>query len=198
MKQLLRRWIGQVVGHSRSPLFGRHSRATQHAFKDVAVVAQDASRLLRVVAMIGACAVRSAKSALTYGTQAALVLHGQGKEFLAKPGAALTLFCQYASPYFRIFTDPGFVPISSRSLSFIGLRSFSTLCSDIVLCIMRTATRFNFWPLVVRPSLFAGLFNIRQATKTDMLKMGGPFIRGAFGFFLVGSAGLNHNFSQVS
>lgn len=194
MKQLLSRWVGQVIGHLRSPLFGRHSRSTQHAFKDVAVVAQDASRLLRVVAMIGADAVRSAKSTLTYSAQAALVLKSCFKKFCAKSGSVFPLQGEFFRPYFRIFGHACFVAKFRSSFTLWSLCAFSSLRGYFVFSVMCTATRFNFWPLVVRPGLFASLFDICQAAKSNMFKVGGPFIRGAFGFLLAGSARLDHNF----
>lgn len=178
----LHRWIGQIIGHPFSPLSRRHSRTTQHPIKDVAVVAQDASRHLGIVAMVCARSVSDTKFALANCTQPVLTLEGLIVKFLGKTGPVFALCSKLCSPRIWVFVAMLLFCFAGLVFRFICFSVDTALSKNFWLRIMRFSALFNFRTLGIFTKSCACRLNIFVAIFLASAKVIGPLFRCAVSF----------------
>lgn len=170
----------QIRTQSDSELLRGQLHAAQHPFDDVAVVAEQTSGSVGVVAVVGsdlsASKVSSANSASVI-----LVNEKLGDFLFAHARSLAALGINYFRPRRRVVSDLR-IPDGGPTPTFGTLAERPSALSGFGTVAVFLAARFDLWALTIGPLFGAGFVQVSEAAQAVRFKILRPLFRTAISF----------------
>lgn len=144
---------------------------------------KNASRFSCVMAMVGASAVCSSKFSEAYSAATVLFKKSRSEEFSRKTGSYFSLGGKFGGPNIGVFIPMFLFSQASLNFCFICFAVKAALSQYFGLSVMRRATGFYLWALVVFTKSLSLVINIRKATKFVIFEVLRPFFWRAVSFY---------------